>query len=44
MEQEAAFIEMLERVTRFAVEDGVLYFFTDSDEAMTFSAGGSSAD
>jgi len=39
MKQEAAFIELLGRVTRFAIQDGTLILFTDTDEVLTFSPG-----
>jgi heat shock protein HslJ len=43
MKQEAAFIELLGRATRFAIQDGMLFLFTDSDEVLTFSPGESPA-
>lgn len=39
MEQEAAFIEALGRVTRFAIEGETLYLFSDSEEVLVFSPG-----
>ena len=39
MKQEAAFIELLGRVSRFAIQDGTLFLFTDNDEVLTFSPG-----
>lgn len=39
MEQETAFISMLERVTRFATREGSLLLYTDSGEVLSFVPG-----
>jgi heat shock protein HslJ len=39
MEQESAFIRMLEKVTRFAILDGTLFLYTGSGEVLTFVPG-----
>jgi heat shock protein HslJ len=39
MAQEAAFLGLLGRVTHFAIQDGRLLLFSDSDEVLTFSPG-----
>lgn len=39
MEQESAFISMLEKVTRFATQDGTLFLSTESGEVLAFVPG-----
>lgn len=39
MEQESAFIRMLEKVTRYAILDGNLFLYTGSGEVLTFVPG-----
>ena len=39
MEQESAFIRMLEKVTRFAIQDGTLFLYTESGEVLSFVPG-----
>lgn len=39
MTQEAAFLDLLGRVTRFAIKDGKLLLFSDTEEVLTFSPG-----
>jgi heat shock protein HslJ len=39
MQQEAAFVDLLARITRFVIQEETLVLFTDSDEMLTFSPG-----
>ncbi|HKJ28205.1 MAG TPA: META domain-containing protein [Anaerolineales bacterium] len=39
MAQESAYLDTLGRVASYAVEDGKLYLFTDSDEVLVFAPG-----